>query len=76
MLMERELFVWLMQRHLHKVEHNKKQGGIKVINVDKDNHKVTLGNVGFKLYSEEFNSYLKQNNNYILALWNDYRNNL
>lgn len=47
-----------------EITNNKKQGGIKVIKVDKDNHKVTLGNVGFKLYSEEFNSYLKQNNNY------------
>lgn len=50
-----------------EIINNKKQGGIKVIKVDKDNHKVTLGNVGFKLYSDEFNSYLKQNNNYYEA---------
>ncbi|MBO5348519.1 MAG: hypothetical protein J6A89_01675 [Clostridia bacterium] len=46
-----------------EITNNKKRGGIKVLKVDKDNHKVTLGNVGFKLYSEEFKAYLKQNNN-------------
>lgn len=32
----------------------KKQGNIKINKVDKDNHKITLGNVDFNLYSEEF----------------------
>ncbi len=32
-----------------------KKGNIKVYKVDKDNNKVTLGNVEFDLYSEEFN---------------------
>ncbi len=54
-----------------EITNNKKQGGIKVVKVDKDNHKVTLGNVGFKIYSEEFNSYLKQNNNYYEATSED-----
>lgn len=54
-----------------EITNNKKQGGIKVVKVDKDNHKVTLGNVGFKIYSEEFGSYLKQNNNYYEATSED-----
>lgn len=54
-----------------EITNNKKQGGIRVIKVDKDNHKVTLGNVGFKIYSEEFGSYLKQNNNYYEATSED-----
>lgn len=32
----------------------KKQGNLKIYKVDKDNHKITLGNVDFNLYSEEF----------------------
>lgn len=32
-----------------------KKGNIKVYKIDKDNKKVVLGNVEFKLYSEEFN---------------------
>ena len=31
-----------------------KRGNLKVIKVDKDNHKIALGNVQFDLYSEEF----------------------
>ena len=31
-----------------------KKGNIKVYKIDKDNKKVVLGNVEFKLYSEEF----------------------
>ena len=46
-----------------EITNDKKKGGLKVIKVDKDNHKVTLGNVGFIVYSEEFGNYLKQNEN-------------
>ncbi len=31
-----------------------KRGDLKIYKVDKDNHKITLGNVEFQLYSEEF----------------------
>lgn len=31
-----------------------KRGNLKIYKVDKDNHKITLGNVKFDLYSEEF----------------------
>lgn len=31
-----------------------KKGNLKVYKVDKDNHKIALGNVDFDLYSEEF----------------------
>ena len=35
-------------------ENEHQKGDLKIYKVDKDNHKVTLGNVEFKLYSEEF----------------------
>lgn len=36
------------------IENDHKKGNIKVYKVDKDNHKIALGNVEFDLYSEEF----------------------
>ena len=36
------------------IENEKKKGSLKIIKVDKDNHKVVLGNVEFDLYSDEF----------------------
>lgn len=36
------------------VENLHKKGNVKIYKVDKDNHKITLGNVKFDLYSEEF----------------------
>lgn len=36
------------------LENKHKTGNLKVYKVDKDNHKITLGNVEFDLYSEEF----------------------
>lgn len=37
------------------VENEHKKGNIKVYKVDKDNHKVVLGNIEFDLFSHEFN---------------------
>lgn len=37
-----------------KFENKKKKGNIQVFKVDKDNNKITIGNVEFDLYSEEF----------------------
>lgn len=36
------------------LENEHKKGNLKVYKVDKDNHRITLGNVKFDLYSEEF----------------------
>lgn len=36
------------------IQNEYKKGNIKVYKVDKDNHKIRLGNVSFDLYSEEF----------------------
>lgn len=36
------------------LENKHKTGNLKVYKVDKDNHKISLGNVEFDLYSEEF----------------------
>lgn len=36
------------------LENEHKKGNLKVYKVDKDNHKISLGNVEFDLYSEEF----------------------
>ena len=36
------------------IENEKKKGSLKLLKIDKDNHKITLGNVEFDLYSEEF----------------------
>lgn len=36
------------------VSNEHKKGNLKIYKVDKDNHKITLGNVTFDLYSEEF----------------------
>ena len=43
----------------HKLKWNRytyrhKKGNLKVYKVDKDNNKISLGNVEFDLYSEEF----------------------
>ncbi len=35
------------------IENEKKKGNIQVYKVDKDNHKITLEDVGFELYSKE-----------------------
>lgn len=37
-----------------EVENEHKKGNVKIYKVDKDNNKITLGNVEFDLYSEEF----------------------
>ena len=37
-----------------QVENEKKKGSLKLLKIDKDNNKITLGNVEFDLYSEEF----------------------
>ena len=38
------------------IENAHKKGNVQIYKVDKDNHKITLGNVKFELYSEEFKS--------------------
>ena len=38
-----------------KFENEHKKGNLKIYKVDKDNHKIVLGNVEFDLFSEEFN---------------------
>ena len=38
-----------------KFENEHKKGNLKIYKVDKDNHKIALGNVKFDLFSEEFN---------------------
>lgn len=40
------------------VENEHKKGNLKIYKVDKDNHKIALGNVKFDLYSEEFKKVL------------------
>lgn len=37
------------------LENKHKEGNLKVYKVDKDNHRISLGNVQFDLFSEEFN---------------------
>lgn len=37
-----------------EITNEHKRGNLKVYKVDKDNHKIALGNVNFDLYSEEF----------------------
>ena len=37
-----------------EVENEHKKGNVKIYKVDKDNNKITLGNVEFDLYSKEF----------------------
>lgn len=37
-----------------EITNEHKKGNLKVLKVDKDNHKIPLGNVSFDLYSEEF----------------------
>lgn len=37
-----------------EITNDHKKGNLKVYKVDKDNHKIPLGNVSFDLYSEEF----------------------
>ena len=37
-----------------EVENEHKKGNLKIYKVDKDNHKIALGNVSFDLYSKEF----------------------
>lgn len=36
------------------ITNDHKKGNLKIYKVDKDNHKIGLGNVQFELYSEEF----------------------
>ena len=42
------------QTNIQTITNEHKKGNIKVYKIDKDNKKVVLGNVEFKLYSEEF----------------------
>ena len=37
-----------------EIENEHKKGNLKIYKVDKDNHKIALGNVSFDLYSKEF----------------------
>ena len=37
------------------IENKHKEGNLQIYKVDKDDHKITLGGITFKLYSEEFN---------------------
>ena len=37
----------------------KKKGNLKINKIDKDNNKIGLGHIGFRLFSQEFNSYIK-----------------
>ncbi len=41
-----------------EIENEHKKGNLKVYKVDKDNHKIALGNVSFDLYSKEFEKVL------------------
>lgn len=51
---ETNLYVEYNKTSSITIENEHKKGNIKVYKVDKDNHKVVLGNVQFDLYSHEF----------------------
>ena len=54
-LTKQDVNVEYNQTNTQTIKNEHKKGNIKVYKIDKDNKKVVLGNVEFKLYSEEFN---------------------
>lgn len=52
---EKQVYVEYDKTTTLDITNNHKKGNLKIYKVDKDNHKVALGNVIFDLYSNEFN---------------------
>ncbi len=50
---EQKINLGFVDQKVQTINNERKRGNLKVYKVDKDNHKVTLGNVEFDLYSHE-----------------------
>lgn len=50
---EQEIYLSYADSQIKSVENERKRGNLQVYKVDKDNNKITLGNVEFDLYSHE-----------------------